>query len=132
MSPKRVVIPTGREKPSGVWSPAVIAEAGKLMFISGITSRDARGNVVGVGDVRAQTRRVISNLRTTIEAAGGTLADIVSVTVFVTDIQDFEAIHEVRREFFPVEPPASTMVEISRLVDERSLIEISAIGLIAD
>jgi enamine deaminase RidA (YjgF/YER057c/UK114 family) len=64
------------------------------------------------------------------QACGGDLKDIVSVTVFVRDITQFSAIHEVRREYFPVDPPASTMVEVSRLVDERSLIEINAVAVL--
>ena len=56
------------------------------------------------------------------------MKDIVSVTVFVLNVDHFSEIHEVRRQYFPSEPPASTMVEVSRLVDERMLIEINAIA----
>lgn len=125
---KTPINPRSREKPFGVWSAAVVSEPERLVFISGITSRDEDGNVVGEGDVAAQTRRVLENMQLTMEAAGGTLADIVAVTVFVRNIDDFAEIHAVRREFFPEDPPASTMVEVSRLVDERSLIEINAVA----
>ena len=64
------------------------------------------------------------------EAAGGTLADIVRVDVFVCDIEQFDAIHQVRRRYFPDKAPASTMVQVSRMVDNRSLIEINAIGVL--
>jgi enamine deaminase RidA (YjgF/YER057c/UK114 family) len=123
--------PEGIAKPSGVWSPAVVVEQpGKLVFISGFTSRDESGAVHGEGDIRAQTRRVCELMQRSMRAAGGDLKDIVRVDVYVRNIDDFAAIHEVRREFFPVDPPASTMVEVSRMVDPRSLIEINAIGVL--
>lgn len=130
---KTIVQPDAVAKPSGVWSPAVVIRPhGRMVFVSGFTSRDESGAVVGIGDIRVQTRQVCENLRKTMRACGGDLKDIVSVTVFVRDITQFAAIHEVRREFFPSDPPASTMVEVSRLVDERSLIEINAIALLPE
>lgn len=121
--------PAGLSIPFGVWTTAVSVEAPKrLVFISGLTARDEAGAVVGEGDMAAQTRQVCLNLQRTMEAAGGSLADIVSVTVYATDVTRFAEIHRERRAFFPAIPPASAMVEISRLVDERCLIEISAIA----
>lgn len=132
MSTKEIVRPKGVAKASGVWSPAVIIrQQGRMVFLSGFTSRDESGAVVGVGDIRAQTRQVCENLLRTMEACGGTLDDIVSVTVFVRDIEEFSAIHEVRKQYFLTDPPASTMVQVSRLVDERSLIEINAIAVLS-
>lgn len=118
-------------EPFGVWSPAVLVEhGGRTLYVSGLTSRDAENNVVAEGDMEGQTRQVCRNLQALVEAAGGTLADVVSVTVFATDVDKFDEIHRARREFFPDRPPASTMVEISRLVDERCLIEINAIAVL--
>jgi len=85
---------------------------------------------VGEGDIAAQTRQVCQNLDATLRAAGGTLADVVSVCVYALDVEQFDAIHRARRAFFPTEPPASTMVEVSRLVDPRCLIEISATAVL--
>ncbi len=131
MEDKKFVYPEGIAKPGGVWSPAVvIRQQGRMVFVSGFTSRDENGAVVGIGDIKAQTRQVCENLRKTMEASGGSLKDIVSVTVFVRDITAFSDIHEVRKQYFPVDPPTSTMVEVSRLVDERSLIEINAIAVL--
>lgn len=120
--------PDGLAKPSGVWSTVVVAGAMPLVFVSGLTSRDPEGRVVGEGDIAAQTRRVLENLKIALAAAGSSLDRIVSVTVHVTDIERFDEIHRVRREYFPRDPPASTMVQVARLVDPRSLIEISAIA----
>jgi len=123
--------PEGVATPSGVWSPAIVVQnAGRLVFMSGFTSRNPDGTVHGEGDIDAQTRRVCELLRASMQAAGGALRDIVRVDVYVRNIDDFSKIHAVRREFFPVEPPASTMVEVSRMVDPRSLIEINAIGVL--
>lgn len=129
MTIKKVVQPEKVAKPAGVWSPAVVVtQPGKLVFLSGFTARDEKGEVAHPGDIRGQTRLVCENLKATVEAAGGSLKDIVSVTVFVRDIKQFDAIHEVRRQYFPSEPPASTMVEVTRLVDDKMLIEINAVA----
>jgi enamine deaminase RidA (YjgF/YER057c/UK114 family) len=123
--------PEGVTKPAGVWTPVVVVEKpGKLAFLSGFISRGENGEIHGVGDIRAQTRRVCELLQTTVRSAGGELKDIVRVDVYVRDITHFKAIHEVRREFFPQHPPASTMVEVSRMTDDRALIEINAIAVL--
>ena len=123
--------PQGVTKPAGVWSPVVVVEKpGKMAFLSGFIARDDKGELCGIGDIRAQTRRVCELLQTTMRSVGGELKDIVRVDVYVTDMNHFKAIHEVRREFFPQNPPASTMVEVKRFTDERALIEINAIAVI--
>ena len=130
MSLKSVVNVTGIPKPEGVWSTVVTAKPGKLVFISGLLAKNAAGTLVGLGDLTAQTRQVCENLKRAVEAAGGALADIVRVDVHVSDIGQFAAIHAVRREYFPSDPPASTMVEISRFTTEGAMIEMSAIAVI--
>jgi 2-iminobutanoate/2-iminopropanoate deaminase len=128
---KQYVAPKTLPKPLGVWSPAVLCEDGRrTLYVSGLTARDPAGGVVGEGSYEAQTRQVCENLKATVEAVGGTLADIVSVTVFVLDIDQFDTIHRVRRAYFPKDPPASTMVQVSRLVDRRCLIEINAVAVL--
>jgi 2-iminobutanoate/2-iminopropanoate deaminase len=129
--PKTTLQPAALARPYGAWSPAVLAEPGRLLFIAGQTARDASGEVVGEGDVSRQTEQVCANLEAAVRAVGGMLSDIVSMTVYATDVTDHEAIHEVRRRYFPVDPPAATMVEVSRLVDPRCLIEANAIAVIA-
>ena len=130
---KRIVQSDKLSKPIGVFSQAVkVPASGQLIFVSGLTARDATGALVGRGDVRAQTRKILENLRAILTEAGATLEDVVKVTVFIRNMdRDFRAIHEVRAEFFPNNPPASTMVEVSRLVDPDHLIEIEAIAVIS-
>lgn len=118
-------------RPSGHFSQAITVEArGRLVFISGMTARGADGSVVGVGDIETQTRQVCDNLTEAMRAAGGSLADIVRVDVYVRNIEHFEQIHKVRREYFGDPPPASTLLEITKMVSPDMLIEINAIAVI--
>jgi 2-iminobutanoate/2-iminopropanoate deaminase len=125
---KSVVSVGGLSKPRGVWSTAITAQPGKLLFVSGLLSKDENGEIVGEGDITAQTEQVLKNLEAALSSAGGKMADIVRVDVYVRDISKFAEIHAVRRRYFPIDPPTSTMVEISRLTDDRCLIEITAIA----
>ena len=93
---------------------------------------DADGNVVGEGDVRLQTETVLENVKATLEEVGGTLRDVVKVTVFIRDMGQYDEIHEVRRRYFEEPYPASSMVEVSALIDPRLLVEIEAVAVIQD
>ncbi|MBD9597411.1 RidA family protein [Ensifer sp. ENS05] len=118
-------------KPNGHFSQATTIEAkGKLVFISGMTARKADGTVAGIGDVEVQTRQVCENLKAAAEAAGGSLDDIVRVDVYVRNIEHFPIIHKVRAEYFKAPVPASTMVEVAKMVNHEYLIEISAIAVL--
>src|SRR6476661_2640038 len=118
-------------QPSGHFSQAIAVEAkGKLLFISGMTSRRADGTIAGIGDVEAQTRQVCENLKSAVEAAGGTMDDICRVDVYVRNMEHFEKIHKVRREYFKAPAPASTMVEITKMTSPEYLIEINAIAVV--
>lgn len=120
-------------QPNGHFSHATAIEArGRFVFISGMTARAADGTITGVGDIEAQTRQVCENLKAACEAAGGTLKDICRVDVYVRNIEHFDVIHKVRREYFEAPVPASTMVEVSKMVKPEYLIEISAIAVISD
>lgn len=117
--------------PNGFFSQAVSAKAkGTMVFISGMTARQRDGEVAGIGDVAAQTHQVCQNLAAAVTAAGGTMDDIVRVDVFVRNMEDFGAIHEVRSQYFSAPPPASTMVEVSKFVNKDYLIEINAIAIV--
>src|SRR5260221_6027332 len=119
-------------QPSGQFAQAIEIEAkGKLVFISGMTSGRADGTIAGVGDIEAQTRQVCENLKSAVEAAGGTLDDICRVDVYVRNMEHFDQIHKVRREYFKAPAPASTMVEVSKFTSPDYLIEISAIAVLS-
>ncbi|MBR0751293.1 RidA family protein [Bradyrhizobium jicamae] len=118
-------------KPNGHFSQATTVEArGKLVFISGMTARCPDGSIAGIGDVSVQTRQVCENVKAAVEAAGGTLADVVRVDVYVRNMEHFDAIHAVRREYFKPPLPASTMVEICKMTSPDYLIEINAIAVL--
>lgn len=118
-------------QPNGHFSQATVIEArGKLVFISGMTARKPDGSIAGVGDITVQTRQVCENVKAAVEAAGGTLDDVVRVDVYVRNMEHFEKIHAVRREYFKPPLPASTMVEICKMTSPDYLIEINAIAVL--
>lgn len=107
------------------------ADFKSLIFISGQASIDEKGNVVGKGDIKAQTRQTLENLKSVLNQLGAGMDDVVKVTVFVTNMSHFKEIHEVRREFFKKgNYPASTIVEINRLANDDLMIEIEATAAI--
>ena len=119
-------------QPSGHFSQAISIEAkGKLVFLSGMTARRADGTIAGVGDITAQTRQVCENLKAAVEAAGGTMDDICRVDVYVRNMEHFDQIHKVRREYFKSPAPASTMVEVTKMTSPDYLIEINAIAVLS-
>jgi reactive intermediate/imine deaminase len=128
---KKQITSAKLRQPSGHFSQAIVTEArGRLVFLSGMTARRADGSIAGIGDVEAQTRQVCENLKAAVEEAGGTLDDIVRVDVYVRNMEHFDLIHKVRREYFKAPAPASTMVEICKMTSPDYLIEINAIAVL--
>jgi 2-iminobutanoate/2-iminopropanoate deaminase len=118
-------------QPNGHFSQATAIKAsGTLVFISGMTSRRPDGTIAGIGSVEEQTRQVCENLRAAVEAAGGTLEDIMRVDVYIRNMEHFDIIHKVRREYFKGIAPASTMVEVNKFTSPDYLIEINAIAVL--
>ena len=114
------------------FSQMVIATGKKMVFISGQTAWDARKNIVGGDSVLEQARQAFRNLETVMEAAGGTLKDIVALRIYVVDYQAEcgTAVGIVLREFFSENPPASTWIGVSALADPEFLIEIEATAVL--
>jgi reactive intermediate/imine deaminase len=104
--------------------------AGELLFVSGIVPIDGEGHLVGGDDVVAQARQVLANLGVVLSAARATFADVVKVTVYLTDIADRTRINPVRQEVFGDARPASTLVEVSALAVPGAKLEIEAVALI--
>ena len=131
--PKKNLISPELATPNGHFAQMSVTEArGRLLFISGMTARRKDGTIAGVGDVAEQTRQVCENIKASVEAAGGTMDDICRVDVYVRNMEHFQAIHTVRREYFKGEPPASTMVEVTKMVSPDYLIEMNAIAVLHD
>jgi len=127
MTPRKTI--STHKAPAAIapYSQAVVA--GGLVFCSGQIPLDpVRGTLVGEGDVQAQTRQCLENLRLVLEAAGSSLGRVVKTTVFIKDMGAFAAMNEVYSQFFPQEPPARAAVEVSRLPRDV-LVEIDCIAL---
>jgi enamine deaminase RidA (YjgF/YER057c/UK114 family) len=132
MEPRPVEIVTGDvADPTRFGSPTALGiKVGNQIFVSGMLAWDTERRIVGVGDVRAQTRKALENVEATLKAAGATLANIVKINFYLTDIRDKTAVWEVRKEMFGDHRPASTLVEVSQLVDPEGKLEIDAVAFI--
>jgi enamine deaminase RidA (YjgF/YER057c/UK114 family) len=111
------------------FSQAVITSGRKTLYVSGQTAWDSQKQLIGGGDLEAQARRAFTNLQAVVEAAGGTLADVVSVRIYVVDYRPEKAVPVGRafRHFFSSEvKPASTWIGVAALADPGFLIEVEA------
>jgi 2-iminobutanoate/2-iminopropanoate deaminase len=124
---REIRVPTQAE-PISHFTDAV--QAGELLFVSGVVPVDGERRLVGGSDVVAQARAVFANMGEILGAAGCTFADVVKVTVFLTDITDRPLVNPVREEVFGEARPASTLVEVSALVIPGARIEIEAVALV--
>jgi len=118
----------GLAEPISHYTDAV--RAGELLFVSGVVAVDTAGRLVGADDVIAQARHVFESMRTVLGAAGCTFADVVKVTIFLTDVDDRPLINPLRQEAFGSARPASTLVEVSRLVLPEAKVEIECVALV--
>jgi 2-iminobutanoate/2-iminopropanoate deaminase len=119
----------GQAAPISHYAHAVRAE-GALLFVSGVVPVDEHGALVGGDDVVEQARAVFRNLGAVLEAGGAKSADVVKVSVFLTNVEDRPLINPVRQEFFGGARPASTLVEVSRLAIPGAKIEVEAVAIV--
>jgi 2-iminobutanoate/2-iminopropanoate deaminase len=117
---------TRAPKPVGPFSQAI--KANGLIFVAGQTARDPQTGEVIQGDITAQTERVMQNLKAILEAAGSSLDRTLKTTVYLKDMDDFDAMGKVYSRYFPVHPPARAAVEVSRLHGGRVEIELIALA----
>jgi enamine deaminase RidA (YjgF/YER057c/UK114 family) len=105
---------------------------GGLLFVSGNVATDSNGNLVGAGDCEAQSRQVMANIQTIVEAAGAGMQDTVKITCFLTDVNNYAGYSKVRGETWPSSPPASSTVIVAALVRPEYLVEVEAVVRIPD
>ena len=128
--PRKVIQPKTLNDPRPRYSQGIQTSGGKLLFIAGQTASDKDGNVVGKGDIKAQTQQVFDNLRSVLKGAGGTLDNLVMTTTYITDRQYREGYNEVRLQQYKKAAPTSTLVIVSGLANPDYLIEIAGIAVI--
>ena len=128
--PKRVLRPKNlsfQPRPTYPYSPGT--RGGDYVFTAGQVAWNDRGELVGIGDVRAQTRQVLSNVASVLKEGGAGLGDVLKCNVYLADIRDFQAMNEEFAKAFPSEPPARTTVQ-ALLAEPEMLVEIEAIAYI--
>ncbi|HEY1363015.1 MAG TPA: RidA family protein [Xanthobacteraceae bacterium] len=126
---KRAVESANVASTKGPYAQGIEVTRAKLVFTSGVVARDAGGTILGKGDTRAQTRQCIENIRHIIEAAGGSLSDLVKVTVFLRDLKDYEGMNEARREMLGGIAFASSTVQAG-LNAADAMVEIEAVAAV--
>jgi reactive intermediate/imine deaminase len=124
-----------RINPEGLMQPTAYTQVvrhNSFLFLSGQVSVDAEGNLVGEGDMRAQLRQVLQNMKTALASQGADLGSIVKMTIYTTDMDAYLATGDINREYWPAGAPANTLVQIERLARPDFLVEIDATAIAPD
>ena len=125
---QRITAAGAPEPPPGLFSNAV--KAGNTLYLSGQHAGAPGGGVLGDGSMHDQTRRSLLKIKALVEAAGGTMADVVKLTVYVTDMARRAEVSAARREFFSGDLPCSTMVQVAALAAPELMVEIEAVAVL--
>lgn len=130
---KHILNPAGLASPIG-FNHGIVTTGGQLLFLAGQTASDSMGRIVAPGDLVRQYEQVLRNLQAVLEMAGGTMQNIVKMTIFVKDRDDYLAhlkpLGKVHRQFFGTYYPATALFEISRFYQDEVLIEIEGIAVL--
>ena len=125
INPPAIATPTGYTHVVEVMGP------GKTIYLSGQIALDQRGNVVGAGDMKAQTEQVFRNLEAALAAAGASFKDVVKTNTYLTDISQLQVLREARARYFGDAVPTSTTVEVTKLALPGLMVEIEAVAVVA-
>ena len=124
MVQRKAIIPPGAPTNSPI-SPGI--QVGDTLYVSGQVAVDDAGNVVGEHDCEVQSRQVMANIRKVVKAVGGSMDNVIKITCFLTDADNYPAYSKVRAETFPSNPPASSTVIVAGLVRPELLVEVEAV-----
>lgn len=128
----KFINPAGMSVPKG-YSHAVKVDLGTcyMLLLSGQIALDNKGEVTGKGDLGKQTEQVFRNIKTIVEAAGGTMDNVVKIGVYLIDVSQVQAFRDARNKFINAQnPPASTLVQVSKLIRDDLLVEVEATAII--
>jgi enamine deaminase RidA (YjgF/YER057c/UK114 family) len=126
----RFINPHGLVQPNG-YTHVVVAPDGRTVYVAGQVALDSTGQVVGSGDFKAQAEQVFRNLNRAIESVGGSLADVIKTTTYVTDFKNVAALREIRGKYLTGgHPPANTLLVVSSLARPELLLEIEAVAVL--
>ncbi len=126
----KVIQPKSLSDPRPRYSQGILADGGKLLFIAGQTASDKDGNVVGKGDIEAQTHQVFENLSAVLKEVGGSLENLVMTTTYITDRKYREGYNRVRMQYYKKNSPTSTLVIVTGLAHPDYLIEINGVAVL--
>lgn len=128
---RKVIQPKKLPDPRPRYSQGIlVTKPGKLLFIAGQTAVDAKGNIVGKGNIEAQAKQVFENLKAVLKKAGGSIDNIVKTTTYITDIKYREGLNKIRRRYYKSTAPVSTLVVVKGLANKDYLVEIEGIAVL--
>ncbi|MGC5327976.1 RidA family protein [Brevibacillus sp. SYSU BS000544] len=128
---KQITFRNPQTMPSGNgYTQVVEVRSGRTIYVSGQVAMNQNGELVGAGDLAAQTKQVFENIKAALEASHASFDDVVKLTFFLTDFSQIQIVRDIRDMYINTKnPPASSAVEVSKLVNEQFLIEIEAIAV---
>jgi reactive intermediate/imine deaminase len=127
---KSYLQPVNVPKAAGDYSQGVKVKGGTLVVISGQVAWDVQGNLVGEGDIQAQTRQVFENLKNMLASAGATFQDVVKLGIFLKNREDFAAFREIRAQYLKPPFPPTTLLVVKSLAREEWLLEVEAMAVV--